>query len=138
MNIEQLFEKANQNKFSYVLLLPLGDAMLEAHLESWLKERVNLVKTTYTSTQQLTSMFERADYVLCSVGTLKCVLDTNKPVFVNIHTDDIDITNMENIFVFDPYRNEDKTKIDYTNVLDLAVNCLRKDLDSKWIPYYEV
>ena len=83
-------------------------------------------------------MFERADYVLCSVGALKCVLDTTKPVFVNIHTDDLDIMNQDNILVFDPARNEDKIKIDYNQYLELAIKCLKKDLDDKWIPYYEV
>ena len=58
--------------------------------------------------------------------------------FVNIHTDDLDITNQDNILVFDPARNEDKTKIDYNQYLELAIKCLKKDLDDKWIPYYEV
>ena len=136
--IEELFESANQNKYSYVLMLPLGDTVLEQHIENWLAERVNLVKTSVYAPEDLRHMFERADYVLCSVGALKCVLDTTKPVFVNIHTDNLKITNKENIFVFDPYRNEDKTKIDYKPFLNLATKCLKKDLDDKWIPYYEV
>jgi hypothetical protein len=138
MNIEQLFKDANQNKFSYVLMLPLGDDVLETHLTNWLQERVNLVKTSYKHQKELEAMFDCADYVICSVGALKCVLDTTKPVFVNIHSDDLDIVNKSNVFVFDPLRNEDKTKIDYKPFLDLATKCLQKDLDDKWIPYYEV
>jgi hypothetical protein len=138
MNIEKIFKDANQNKFSYVLMLPLNDNVLETHLTNWLQERVNLVKTSYKHQKDLEAMFDSADYVICSVGALKCVLDTNKPVFLNIHTDELDITNRSNIFVFDPLRNEDKTKIDYKPFLDLATKCLQKDLDDKWIPYYEV
>ena len=59
-------------------------------------------------------------------------------MFVNIHTDDLDIMNQDNILVFDPARNEDKIKIDYNQYLELAIKCLKKDLDDKWIPYYEV
>jgi len=137
-HIDKLFADSNQNKFSYVLMLPLGDNVLEAHLTNWLKERVNLVKTSFNSDEELMYMFDSADYVLCSVGALKCVLDTTKPVFVNIHTDNLKITNKENIFVFDPYRNEDKTKIDYKPFLNLATKCLKADLDNHWIPYHEV
>jgi|SRR5210317_1972570 len=138
MNLDTLFEQANQNKFSYVLMLPLGDTTLETHLENWLLERVNLVKTSFKQHSDLEGMFERADYVLCAYDALKCVLDTNKNVFLNIHTDVVDIVDKPNIFVFDPLRNEDKTKIDYTPYLDLATKCLKKDLDDKWIPYYEM
>jgi len=59
-------------------------------------------------------------------------------VFLNVHTDTVDIVNQNNIFVFDPLRNEDKSNIDYKPYLDLATTCLKKDLDNKWIPYYEV
>ena len=38
--IEELFESANQNKYSYVLMLPLGDAVLEQHTESWVSGNV--------------------------------------------------------------------------------------------------
>ena len=138
MNVDKLFEQANQNKFSYVLMLPLGDSVLESHLTDWLQQRVNLVKTSFKQQKDVVGMFERADYVLCSVDALKCVLDTDKPVFLNIHTDELDIINRSNIFVFDPLRNEDKTKIDYAPYLDLATRCLKQDLDDKWIPYYEV
>jgi len=138
MNIDQLFDNANQNKFSYVLMLPLGDTVLEKHLQEWLSKRVNLVKTSYKQQQQLESMFERADYILCTYDALKCVTDTNKNVFLNVHTDTVDIVNQNNIFVFDPLRNEDKSNIDYKPYLDLATTCLKKDLDNKWIPYYEV
>lgn len=138
MNIEQLFEKANQNRFSYVLMLPLGDELLEQHLETWLSKRVNLVKTSFKQPEELAAMFDRSDYVLCTYDALKCVTDTNKNVFLNMHKDDIDIVNESNIFVFDPFRNEDKTNLDYSTVLNLASSCLKKDLDDKWIPYYEV
>jgi hypothetical protein len=138
MNIDKLFEEANQNKFSYVLMLPLGDVVLESHLTNWLQERVNLVKTSFKQQKDVVGMFERADYVLCAYDALKCVLDTNKNVFLNIHKDTVDIVDKDNIFVFDPLRNEDKTKIDYAPYLDLATKCLKQDLDDKWIPYYEV
>lgn len=138
MNVDQLFKEANQNKFSYVLLLPLGDSVLEDHLENWLIDRVNLVKPSVYASKDLERMFECSDYVLCSVGALKCVLDTTKPVFLNIHSDDLDIVNRSNIFVFDPLRNQEKTKINYKPFLELATKCLKKDLDDKWIPYYEV
>ena len=138
MTVDQLFQNANQNKFSYVLMLPLGDEVLETHLENWLEQRVNLVKTSVYASKDLERMFECSDYVLCSVDALKCVLDTTKPVFLNIHTDELDIVDRNNIFVFDPMRNEDKTEMDYKPFLDLATKCLKKDLDDKWIPYYEV
>lgn len=138
MNIDQLFESANQNKFSYVLMLPLGDDLLEQHLSTWLEKRVNLVKTSSKHCEELAAMFERADYVVCMYDALKCVLDTNKNVFLNVHTDDIDIVDQPNIFVFDPFRNEDKTNLNYSSVLNIATKCLQQDLDSKWIPYYEV
>lgn len=138
MTVDELFENANQNKFSYILMLPLGDTVLENHLANWLKDRVNLVNPSVYASKDLEYMFERSDYVVCSVGALKCVLDTTKPVFLNLHSDDLDIVNRSNIFVFDPLRNEDKTKINYKPFLDLAVNCLKKDLDKQWIPYYEV
>ena len=138
MTIDQLFQNANQNKFSYVLMLPLGDEVLEEHLKNWLEQRVNLVKTSVYASKDLEHMFERSDYVVCSVDALKCVLDTTKPVFLNIHTDELDIVDRNNIFVFDPMRNEDKSNLDYTPYLDLATKCLKKDLDDKWIPYYEV
>jgi len=138
MTVTELFEKANQNKFSYVLMLPLGDSLLETHLENWLKNRVNLVKTSVYSSDDLVHMFERSDYVLCCVDALKCVLDTTKPVFLNLHKDNLDIVDRTNIFVFDPMRNEDKTEMDYKPFLELATKCLKKDLDDKWIPYYEV
>jgi len=136
--IDRLFEQSNQNKFSYVLMLPLGDSVLEQHIEQWLNARVNLVKMPVQRSEMLEYMFECSDYVLCSVDALKCVLDTTKPVFLNIHTDDLDIVDRNNIFVFDPMRNEDKTEMDYKPFLDLATKCLKKDLDDKWIPYYEV
>ena len=138
MNVEELFNSANQNKFSYVLMLPLGDELLEQHLTKWLEQRVNLVKTSSKHPEELVAMFERSDYVLCTYDALKCVTDTNKNVFLNVHTDDVDIINQSNIFVFDPFRNEDKTNLDYSSVLDIATECLQQDLDNKWIPYYEV
>ena len=82
--IEELFESANQNKYSYVLMLPLGDAVLEQHIENWLAERVNLVKTSVYA-PGYGHMFRTLDYVLCSV-CFKMRLDTTKQVFVNIHT----------------------------------------------------
>lgn len=138
MNVDKLFEQANQNKYSYVLLLPLGDRLLEQHLATWLDQRVNLVKTSFKQQKDLEAMFERADYVVCAYDALKCVLDTDKNVFLNVHKDDVSIVDRTNIFVFDPLRNEDKSKIDYTPYLDLATKCLQKDLDDKWIPYHEV
>ena len=43
-----------------------------------------------------------------------------------------------NIFVFDPLRNESKKNLDYTKFTEIAIECLQKDLDKHWIPYYEV
>ena len=40
----ELIKNSNQNKFSNVLLLPLGDSTLDTHIEQWLLERVNVVK----------------------------------------------------------------------------------------------
>ena len=83
-------------------------------------------------------MFECSDYVLCGVGPLKCVLDTTKPVFLNLHTDNYEVKNKDNIFVFDPFRNELKKEMDYQKIIQIAIDCLKKDLDKHWIPYYEV
>lgn len=137
-DVLKLIEDSNQNKFSNVLLLPLGDDVLDKHIEQWLSERVNVVKMPVYTPESLEYAVARVDYALCTVGALKCVLDATIPMFINVHTNEIDIVNKDNRFVFDPFRNEDKTKIDYTTVLDLATKCLKKDLDKHWIPYYEM
>jgi|13_taG_2_1085334.scaffolds.fasta_scaffold00269_5 hypothetical protein len=136
--VRKLIEDANQNKFSNVLLLPLGDSVLDKHIEQWLLERVNVVKMPVYTPDSLEYAVARTDYALCTVDALKCVLDASIPMFINIHDNEIDIVNNDNRFVFDPFRNEDKTKIDYTSVLDLATKCLKQDLDKHWIPYYEM
>ena len=133
-----LIENSNQNKFSNVLLLPLGDDVLDKHIEQWLLERVNVVKMPEYTPESLEYAVARVDYALCTVGPLKCVLDASIPMFINMHDTEFDIVNKDNRFVFDPFRNEDKTKIDYTSVLDLATKCIKKDLDKHWIPYYEM
>ena len=137
-HIDELFKSSNQNKFSYVLMLPMQDKVLETELTNWLKDRVNLVKTPVYKQEELEYMFECSDYVLCSVGPLKCVADTTKPVFLNLHKDNYSIKNKNNIFVFDPFRNEQKKEMDYQKVIQIAIDCLKKDLDKHWIPYYEV
>jgi len=133
-----LIENSNQNKFSNVLLLPLGDDVLDKHIEQWLLERVNVVKMPVYTPESLEYAVARVDYALCTVDALKCVLDASIPMFINMHDTEFDIVNKDNRFVFDPFRNEDKTKIDYTSVLDLATKCIKKDLDKHWIPYYEM
>jgi hypothetical protein len=40
--------------------------------------------------------------------------------------------------VFDPFRNELKKEMDYQKIIQIAIDCLKKDLDKHWIPYYEV
>ena len=83
-------------------------------------------------------MFECSDYVVCSVGPLKCVTDTKKPVFLDVYKDNYIVRDKNNIFVFDPFRNESKKDLDYSTVIQIAMDCLKKDLDKHWIPYYEV
>jgi|TARA_B100001094_G_scaffold40977_1_gene35613 hypothetical protein len=134
----ELIKNSNQNKFSNVLLLPLGDSTLDTHIEQWLLERVNVVKMPVYTPESLEYAVARVDYALCTVDALKCVLDASIPMFINIHTNEIDIVNKDNRFVFDPFRNEPKVEIDYTSVLELATKCLKNDLDKHWIPYYEV
>ena len=137
-HIDDLFESSNQNKFSYVLMLPLKDKVLDNTLTNWLQERVNLVKPPVFKQEELEYMFECSDYVLCNVGPLKCVTDTNKPVFLDLYDDNYEVKNKDNIFVFDPLRNESKKNLDYTKFTEIAIECLQKDLDKHWIPYYEV
>ena len=137
-HIDELFQSSNQNKFSYVLMLPMQDKVLDTELTNWLKDRVNLVKPPVFKQEELKYMFECSDYVLCGVGPLKCVLDTTKPVFLNLHTDNYEVKNKNNIFVFDPFRNELKKEMDYQKIIQIAIDCLKKDLDKHWIPYYEV
>tara|TARA_B100000085_G_scaffold270537_1_gene283050 strand:+ start:5917 stop:6336 length:420 start_codon:yes stop_codon:yes gene_type:complete len=137
-HIDDLFKSSNQNKFSYVLMLPLKDKVLDNTLTNWLQERVNLVKPPVFKQEELEYMFECSDYVLCNVGPLKCVTDTKKPVFLDLYDDNYEVKNKDNIFVFDPLRNESKKNLDYTNFTEIAIECLQKDLDKHWIPYYEV
>ena len=137
-HIDDLFKSSNQNKFSYVLMLPLKDKVLDNTLTNWLQERVNLVKPPVFKQEELEYMFECSDYVLCNVGLLKCVTDTNKPVFLDLYDDNYEVKNKDNIFVFDPLRNESKKNLDYTKFTEIAIECLQKDLDKHWIPYYEV
>ena len=137
-HIDDLFKSSNQNKFSYVLMLPLKDKVLDNALTNWLQERVNLVKPPVFKQEELEYMFECSDYVLCNVGPLKCVTDTKKPVFLDLYDYNYEVKNKDNIFVFDPLRNESKKNLDYTKFTEIAIECLQKDLDKHWIPYYEV
>jgi len=137
-HIDDLFKSSNKNKFSYVLMLPLQDKALDTALTNWLQERVNLVKPPVFKQEELEYMFECSDYVVCSVGPLKCVTDTKKPVFLDVYKDNYIVRDKNNIFVFDPFRNESKKDLDYSTVIQIAMDCLKKDLDKHWIPYYEV
>ena len=60
-HIDELFQSSNQNKFSYVLMLPMQDKVLDTELTNWLKDRVNLVKPPVFKQEELKYMFEASD-----------------------------------------------------------------------------
>ena len=55
-HIDELFKSSNQNKFSYVLMLPMQDKVLDTELTNWLQDRVNLVKPPVFKQEELKYM----------------------------------------------------------------------------------
>lgn len=138
-DLDTLFERSNQHKFSYVLLARDNISYNTITvLDKTLNDKVNVVsiKSSKYTNEELEYIIEKSNFVVTGLGrTLDIVVKLKKPALV-----DVDLSKTEKqypsfIDFFDPYRNEDSKPFYTDKDLDLLVKEVYNQLDKHRIDY---
>lgn len=137
--IKELFEKANKNKFSYVLIVKENiDHDTFKYLQNKI-DRVNIVAVKRSDLENIEQAVSMSHLVITGLGDVldECVKQ-GKPVLVDASNNVIERSYPQNVDFFDPYRNY-TTKPFYTEKdLDLLCKEVYNQLDRFKIDYVNI
>lgn len=137
--IEELFEKSNKLKFSYILLVKENiDHSTFKFLENNI-DKVNLVAVKKSDIDDVSKAVSMADFIVTGVGEIldECVKQ-GKPVLVDAHTTSIDKPYPQNVDFFDPFRNQKNKPFYKERELRLLLDEVYSQLDKFKIDYVNI